>query len=304
MAIHETNSRGRQPDTGRPVSRTTKNFGIAVLVTVAAISAAACGRTTGTQSSPSSSPTSNAATAVPSRPTTAPVPRNIEQLCRSLTWPRPIPAVIGLIFDDNTDELQPFTCLDNVRGIRPDGSIDDPHERPYFNGARSALIVSVSPPPGTLVGPNDAVTVNLDNGSVGQKPESGPCDWVSPDEASRILGQPADNRYGELAEPGSTELRCTYSNQVDRISMVTSELLLTGGHIVDAASEYAFKTGDDSTSVSGVGIKAACVPPPFGSTQWQFYVLLPGEKIYVASGRQSCDTLKQFAQAAIPRIGG
>src|ERR1700756_1510975 len=111
MAIHGMNSPRRRPDTGRPVSRTARNLAIAALVSVTAISAAACGRTTGTQPSPSS-PTSNTATAGPPTGTTAPAPRNIEQLCRSLSWPRPVPAVAGLIFDDNTDELQPFTCLD------------------------------------------------------------------------------------------------------------------------------------------------------------------------------------------------
>jgi hypothetical protein len=36
----------------------------------------------------------------------------------------------------------------------------------------------------------------------------------------------------------------------------------------------------------------------------QPHVLLPGERLYVATGagRQSCEILEEFAQAAIPRI--
>jgi hypothetical protein len=54
----------------------------------------------------------------------------------------------------------------------------------------------------------------------------------------------------------------------------------------------------------GTAEAAGILGAPFGSTEWQFYVLLPGERIYVVSGRQSCDTLNQIAREAIPRGGG
>ena len=76
-------------------------------------------------------------------------------------------------------------------------------------------------------------------------------------------------------------------------------------HVVDAESEFAFQTAQDSTNIADIGIKAACTTP---RSRGRFltryvYVLLPGERIYVVSGRKSCETLTQFARAAVPRIG-
>jgi hypothetical protein len=116
---------------------------------------------------------------------------------------------------------------------------------------------------------------------------------------------------------GSTEISCDYANG-DNTRRVTSELRLTGTSIVDAATEFAFRTAQNNPTVSsvstidGVGTKAACILADhhlvYGPKN-ELYVLLPGERIYEARddapkvGSESCDTLKQFAQAAIPRIG-
>jgi hypothetical protein len=219
-----------------------------------------------------------------------------------------MPAVVGLILESNSSELQPLTCLNNVQGIRPDGTVMRPH--PAFNGGWSARIAAVSPPPGTLVGPNDPVTVNLVAVGDNEPRVYHPCDWVTAAEATGFVGGVplvTSEAGGTSQYPmGSTDVRCEYFDRPGFSHSIISELRLAAAHIVDAASEFAFKTGEDSTSISGVGIKAACTwPQNYSSTLRQLYVLLPGERIYVATGRdgESCDTLKQFAQAAIPRIG-
>jgi hypothetical protein len=135
-----------------------------------------------------------------------------------------------------------------------------------------------------------------------------PCDWVTITEAEGFLGASVGNGVIEGSMENlmaSTDVYCPY--YVDGELAVISELRLTGAHVVDAASEFAFQTAQDSTSVSGLGSKAACtIPRRRDRTPLrQLYVLLPGERIYIASGRraESCDILEQFAQAAIPRIG-
>jgi hypothetical protein len=279
---------------------------IAALITLSSASAPACGKATnGTQSSPSTPPPANTATATP-QTTPTPAPRNVLQLCSGLSWPRPMPAVVGLILDDQSSELQPLTCLNDVRGIRPDGRVIQPHRQ--FNGGWPDRITAVSPQRGTLVGADDTVTVNLVPIEATEQPAYHPCDWVTAAEATGFVGgTPMVSSPRGQNVTGTTDLQCEYFDRPDDNHRVVSELRLTGAHIVDAASEFAFKTGENSTSVSGVGIKAACTWPErnYSSTERQFYVLLPGERIYVATGRhgESCDTLKQFAQAAIPRIG-
>lgn len=80
-------------------------------------------------------------------------------------------------------------------------------------------------------------------------------------------------------------------------------------HVVDAASEFAFSTANDSTTVDGIRVKAACTPVSTSAVNTPVHrlqVLLPGERLYIATGwgGESCDILTQFARAAIPRIGG
>jgi hypothetical protein len=114
-------------------------------------------------------------------------------------------------------------------------------------------------------------------------------------------------------EQGSTDISCDYSfndtpdRSPDRHS-VSSQLRLTAAHVVDAASEFAFTTANDATTVDGIGVNAACTPVSMSATDkpvQRLQVLLPGERLYTATGwgGESCDILKQFAQAAIARIG-
>jgi hypothetical protein len=278
---------------------------MAALITLSMVSAVACGNTTGTRSSPS--PPANSA-----NPPTTPAEHTIfERLCSGLTWPRPLPAVVGLLFNDASDEggVQPLTCLAGVRGVRPDGSVIYEHDAYKPHTLDTYQITAVSPPPGTIVGANDPVTVTLVQMDPNQPHVYHPCDWVTDTEAEAFLGAPVGNNgpiEGSMENlTASTDVYCPY-HVGDEVAVI-SELRLAGARVVDAASEFAFQTAQDSTSVSGLGMKAACTTPRRRDTTplRQLYVLLPGERIYVANGYrgESCDTLKQFAQAAIPRIG-
>src|SRR6202022_762484 len=100
-------------------------------------------------------PATAMSTATPKAP-----PTTYAQLCSGLTWPHPIPAAVGLIFDGLDGDLQPLSCLDGVRGIGPDGTIVYA-DNEYPQGVRSFRIAAMSPPPGTPVGRDDPVTVQL-----------------------------------------------------------------------------------------------------------------------------------------------
>jgi hypothetical protein len=118
----------------------------------------------------------------------------------------------------------------------------------------------------------------------GEQPAYRPCDWVSTPEAAQLLGAPVRTlQTGPSANAmGRTDVNCEYVDEpVNGIHThdVRSELRLTGAHVVDAASEFAFKAGDDSTSVSGLGLKAVCTSPQRRyQRDRQLYVLLPGER--------------------------
>ena len=85
-----------------------------------------------------------------------------------------------------------------------------------------------------------------------------------------------------------------------------SALRVPGAFPVDAVSQFALATAADrATTVDGIGAKAVCVfEPQTTPPSTTLVVLLSGGRLYRATeGYASCDTLKQFAQAAIGRIG-
>lgn len=132
-----------------------------------------------------------------------------------------------------------------------------------------------------------------------------PCDWVTTTEAARILGAPVTAEPRE-EEAGSVDMSCDYSEGIG-FGFVESDLRVPGAFPVDAASQFAFATAEEGTTtpVDGLGVKAKCVieqrtTPP--STT--LLILLNGDRLYRAvGGYVYCDTLKQFAQVAIGRIG-
>jgi len=69
--------------------------------------------------------------------------------------------------------------------------------------------------------------------------------------------------------------------------------------VIDAPTQLKlFTAGKSVTDVSGLPGRACCDDRPV------LYALLSGGRMYRALGwSASCDTLKQFAQTAISRIG-
>ncbi len=226
-----------------------------------------------------------------------------------------MPALVGLLFDGKY-EFGQLACLDNARAVRPDGRVV------YEHGSSSGLghnrIVSVSPPPGTPIGRHDPVTVNVvEEDAV---PPSGlrPCDSVSESEASELLGGSpvTTDTLGDLK--GSTDISCGFTTN-DSTRGISSWLALMDARIIDAATEFDFQMAHGNEAVNtvdGLGVQAACVlrNHPSGAKH-QLWVVLPGERIYIVSDSgdrdnspvdrpgESCETLTQFAQTAIPRIG-
>src|SRR6516165_7733989 len=200
---------------------------------------AGCGTTPNTHSSPSSPPPAHTSTTavsptVMATTTSNPAPTDVwpvvehspgfDEMCDGLAWPRPMPAILGQIFDA-TYEFNQLACLDALRAITPDGSILYEHGT-HIKGLGPLRIVAVSPPPGTPVGRNDEVTVTLVSEDSKSVPPSGyrPCDWVSTAEAAGILGGPRVTAKPSLDESGSTVIGCDYINTDSR--QVSSHLLL------------------------------------------------------------------------------
>jgi hypothetical protein len=245
----------------------------------------------------------------------APPPSNTpgyEDMCDGLTWPRPVPAVTGLIFDGKY-EFGQLACLLGARVIDADGNVV------YENGRSTGLIgphriVEVSPPPGTPIGRHDAVTVKVVHENVGPS-GPGPCDWVTTPEASTLLdGLPvAASAFND--HEGSTDFACGYRSD-DGSRGVTAWLSLAGAYIVDAATAFDFQTSHgnaDVTSIGDLGIAAACVLRNHPSGQRNhLWIVLPGERLLIVSDAgdpgvgpgEACDTLTEFARIAIPRLEG
>jgi hypothetical protein len=219
-----------------------------------------------------------------------------------------MPAVVGLTIDRISPAIQPLTCLTGVTLVGPDGSNSTGTET-----GRLLRIEAVSVAPGTPVEPGDPVTVTVAAADTAGEPAYRPCSWVTTAEAAGFLdvAPVTSTPIGDWR--GSTDPSCTYvfkdeTRHPERGQNVSSELRLTAAHIVDAASEFAASTTADSTTITGIGIKAACTPqspePITDKTTYRLSVLLPDEHLYLATGLrgESCDVLERFAWAAVARI--
>jgi hypothetical protein len=291
-----------------------RRLAVTTCVVLSAVSAACDGKGAPPSASATSSPAVTTSAPNPSSTDYTPPPERspgYEQLCSGLSWPRPLPAVVGSIFDEEY-EFGQFACLLGVRAVAPDGRVLYEQGRHVW-GVGPERIVSVSPPPDTPVGRTDPVTVNVVFEDSKTAAPSGyrPCDWVSTAEAENFLGKAPMHTETTGDVTGSTKVACHYSSQDDSVG-VGSWLSLVGAHVIDAETEFEFKMAHGNASVSsvnGLGIKAACasVNHPAGAKN-ALWAVLSGERIYIANddgtGGESCDTLKQFAQAAIRRIGG
>jgi hypothetical protein len=275
---------------------------------------AGCG--SNTQTSPSTA--TNASASPPSLTTTAqaapsvpsgPEPTSLKQLCDMQPWPRPVPAAVGILFEDAYSGS--LMCWDDVKAIARDGhdvatSSDD------MTQGRSYRIVDISPKPGTLIGQNDSVTVHVVPASLNSAQKSiYPCDWLTNDEAATILGGSSTTSDATDDVVGSVAPFCSYTSGSN---FVTSQLYLPESFPVDAASEFLFTTAlhrsDDagpaqSTDVDGLSGPARCTTAQRDTGPLrELVVLLGGNRLYTVNGLNiTCDTLKHFAAAAIAKIG-
>jgi type IV pilus biogenesis protein CpaD/CtpE len=132
-----------------------------------------------------------------------------------------------------------------------------------------------------------------------------PCDWVSAEEASAVLGAPVQTTsWGD--EAGSTDMFCAYTTSTSDTGL-QSDLRLPQAFPGSAAAQFAKATSaENSTPVEGLGVAAQCVYEPTTTPpSTTVVVLLSGDRLYRATSwyGTSCDQLRQFAQFAIGRIG-
>ncbi|WP_131813403.1 hypothetical protein [Mycobacterium kubicae] len=227
--------------------------------------------------------------------TAAPAPTTREQLCDAQTWPRPIPEVVGRLFNQvNNDGA--LWCWQNVRGVTTDGR-DPIRDKTY-------RVTAVSPPAGTPLGRFDPVTVDLSE-VVGAPTAFHPCDWVTPTEAAAIMGGPVSAKP-DGDEPGSIDIGCYYDKSDDVGEGVETDLRLPGAFPVDAPSQFALATTSTNvTNVDGMGLQAVCVHEATTTPPSTTLVVLlsEGRLFRVTEGYASCDKLRRFARLAIGRIG-
>ncbi len=171
-----------------------------------------------------------------------------------------------------------------------------------FSQAPDYRITSVSPSAGTSVSRADAVKVQVVPVGQSEPPAFRPCDWVTTDEAAKFLGAQPVTPMPVGDQAGSVDQMCDYTASDQT---VISELQLPGSLPIDASTEFAMTqavgAGND---VAGLPGRAYCTPSASGNADSpaMLVVLLSHDRLYRATD-DNCDVLKQFAQAAIPRIG-
>ena len=216
-------------------------------------------------------------------------PTSQEQACAAQSWPRPLPQVAGLSFDDLYAGA--LGCWNDVRGLAPDG-----HDVTLVKGPSGVWKISgIRPPPGTMLGRDDTVTVTLIPDD-DMKPVIWPCDWVSVAEAKAILGVSSIETLPIGDTAGSVTPTCDYQGPGNQL--ITSELMLPGSFAIDPESELDLMKSGGGEPVFGLrGSEAHCAKS-------QLLVLLSGGRAYqvMGWGAQSCEQLKAFAQAALGRI--
>jgi hypothetical protein len=238
------------------------------------------------------SPTAHAAPATPSS-------------CDAVTWPRPVPDVVGMMFEPVIKEIPAgsadgaLACWDNIRDITQDGQ----DASKGFGGWDR--ITAISPTPGTPVGPHDLITVQLAPMDYHAPAAFRPCDWVSTQEVADVFGMPQPIETDGYVAPGSVAPDCTYRSPGH--SAVSSTLYVTGAFPVDAAAEYAHNDASGSKSVDGLGLAARCLTNLHGAQDRPYndlLVLLDGNRMFEARGlaAQPCDALERFARKAIGRL--
>jgi hypothetical protein len=190
-------------------------------------------------------------------------------------------------------------CFNFANATAPDGH-DVLHD--IISRAPNYRITSISPSAGRSVRRVDAVTVQVVAVDPAEPPAFRPCDWVTTDEAARILDSQSVTASPVGDQAGSVDQMCdyTWSDQ-----LVISELQLAGSLPVDSRTEFDMAIASaNGSDVGGLPGRAYCSASKSANSDGtaMLVVLLSGDRLYRATD-ENCDVLKQFAQAAIPRIG-
>jgi hypothetical protein len=229
-----------------------------------------------------------------------------EKSCDVQTWPRPVPDVVGKIYDPWTKQLPSrvaggaLRCWDNIRTVTKDGQ-----------DATKALVpaqqvATVSPAPGTPLGQHDQITLVLEPVDFKAPPAFAPCDWITTADVADVLGAPGPIETESLNDKaGSVAPLCIYRSPGH--ATVSTQLYEPLAFPIDAATEYATYNGHNATPVNGLGLAAKCLTGLQGSQDNPYNeldILLDGNRMFEVQGidAESCDTLKQLAQKAIDRI--
>jgi hypothetical protein len=209
----------------------------------------------------------------------------VAQQCDAQTWPRPVPDVVGMMFDPAMLAVPAGTS----------------------GGALACwdTITAVTPAPGTPVGRHDPITVALAPMDYSAPRDFQPCDWVSTGEVAEIFGLPEPIKTDGFVPPGSVNPRCTYRSPGR--TAVTTALYVTGAFPIDATAEYARYPGENATAIDGLGLAAQCLTDLHGAQDRPYnevVVLLDGDRLLEAEGlgAEPCGQLKKFAKTAINRI--
>ena len=227
-----------------------------------------------------------------------PVPTTVKQICDEQTWPRQVPAVVGVILDD----AGPLLCWDSVKGNAPDGR--DVYNTPGTDKGVVWLITDISPPSGTPIGRGDTITVHVVPEALPAAQRAFyPCNWVTTDEAARFFGASSATADPTGDETGSAQPFCSYNSPSH---FVTSELALPPSFVIDARTQLdMWAASSHASEVNGLPGRAFCSTSEHdGKKSTQLEVLLSGDRLYQAIGwdGESCDILNQFAQTAISRV--
>ncbi|OBK74674.1 hypothetical protein [Mycobacterium sp. 1274761.0] len=247
-----------------------------------------------------------AATTVAVAPTAHAEPTALERLCAAQAWPRPVPDVVGLMFEPYSKRIPAgssggaLACWDDIRAITESGR----------DATRAAAggwdtIASVAPPPGTLVDRDQPITVRLAPMDYDAPKSFAACEWVSTTEVSDIFGFTGPIERDEYVSTGSVEPSCTYRSPGR--TAVLSRLLVSGAFAVDAEADYSLIPYGNATAITGLGRAARCITGlqgAQGSRYNEVDVLLDGNRLFEAQGlgAQPCDQLTTFAKTAIDRL--
>lgn len=240
------------------------------------------------------SPSSSEVASKPSSSTAA--PKTIEQLCAAQSWPRPVPQVAGLNFDEVWMSGS-LACWPNVRGLAPDGH-DATGDK---DGSGPWKITTIEPPPGTLLARDATITAKLIPADITRSVVH-PCEWVTVAEIEAITGISSVETSATDDYDGAVSPSCSYIGSGD--ALVDSDLMLPPTFAVDAPAQLEMMKTDGHPGAPVTGLPAIDAYCTTAERTTMLMAVLSGGRGYriMASSGQTCEQLKKIAQAALGRV--